>query len=105
MKNIRIFYLKICHFLVVKFSIYLNRRVFVMNEQNGLYMDLLLIKYAECPDRTVYMHFVCSFCCCILRTNSPIKHITAFGAQVMYAGVGIIRIYPHTENKHKHNCY
>ena len=30
MKNIRIFYLKICHFLVVKFSVYLNRRVFVM---------------------------------------------------------------------------
>ena len=30
MKNIRKFYLKICHFLVVKFSVYLNRRVFVM---------------------------------------------------------------------------
>ena len=30
MKNIRIFYLKIFLFLVVKFSIYLNRHVFVM---------------------------------------------------------------------------
>ena len=30
MKNIRIFYLKIFNFLVVKFSIYLNRHVFVM---------------------------------------------------------------------------
>ena len=30
MKNITFFYLKNCHFLVVKFSIYLNRRVFVM---------------------------------------------------------------------------
>ena len=30
MKNIRIFYLKNCHFWVVKCSIYLNRRVFVM---------------------------------------------------------------------------
>ena len=30
MKNIRMFYLKNCHFLVVKFSVYLNRRVFVM---------------------------------------------------------------------------
>ena len=30
MKNIRIFCLKNCHFLVVKFSVYLNRRVFVM---------------------------------------------------------------------------
>ena len=31
MKNIRFFYLNNCHFLVVKFSIYLNRRVFVMD--------------------------------------------------------------------------
>ena len=30
MKNIRVFYLKNCRFLEVKFSIYLNRRVFVM---------------------------------------------------------------------------
>ena len=30
MKNIRNFYLEIFPFLVVKFSIYLNRRVFVM---------------------------------------------------------------------------
>ena len=30
MNNIRIFYLKIFLFLVVKFSVYLNRRVFVM---------------------------------------------------------------------------
>ena len=30
MKNIRIFYLKIFLFLVVKFSIYLNRHVFVI---------------------------------------------------------------------------
>ena len=38
MKNIRIFYLKNCHFLVVKFSVYLNRRVFIMEtnrEPNG----------------------------------------------------------------------
>ena len=31
MKNIRVFYLKIFNFLEVKVSIYLNRRVFVMN--------------------------------------------------------------------------
>ena len=30
MKNIRIFYLKIFSFLVVKFSVYLNGHVFVM---------------------------------------------------------------------------
>ena len=33
MKNIRIFYLKIFLFLVAKFSIYLNKRVFVMRLQ------------------------------------------------------------------------
>ena len=31
MKNIRIFYVKNCHILVVKLSVYLNRRVFVMS--------------------------------------------------------------------------
>ena len=35
MKNIRVFYLKIFSFLKVKFSIYLNRRVFVMRSQNS----------------------------------------------------------------------
>ena len=33
MKNIRIFNLKILQFLLVKFSVYLNRRVFVMSMQ------------------------------------------------------------------------
>ena len=36
MKNIRIFCLKNCHFLVVKFSVYLNRRVFVMTYSGEL---------------------------------------------------------------------
>ena len=35
MKNIRVFYLKIFIFLVVKFSLYLNRHVFVMCGQNS----------------------------------------------------------------------
>ena len=39
MKNIRVFYLKIFNFLVVKVSIYLNRRVFVM---------AMLLDTAEC---------------------------------------------------------
>ena len=34
MKNIRIFHLKIFIFLVVKFSVYLNRHVFVMGKLN-----------------------------------------------------------------------
>ena len=40
MENIRIFYLKICHFLVVKFSVYLNRRVFVMKRNSYLILFL-----------------------------------------------------------------
>ena len=35
MKNNRIFYVENCHFLVVKFSVYLNRRVFLMNRIVG----------------------------------------------------------------------
>ena len=38
MKNIRIFLSEKFQFLVVKFSIYLNRRVFVMNSQFLIYM-------------------------------------------------------------------
>ena len=33
MKNIRIFYPKNCNFLVVKFSVYLDRLIFVMNSE------------------------------------------------------------------------
>ena len=36
MKNIRVFYLNIFQFLEVKFSIYLKRRVFVMEESLSL---------------------------------------------------------------------
>ena len=37
MKDIRIFHVKNCHFLVVKFSVYLNRRVFVMSKNISIY--------------------------------------------------------------------
>ena len=40
MKNIRIFYLKIFNFLVVKFSIYLNRHVFVMPDLSSVSFPL-----------------------------------------------------------------
>ena len=40
MKNIRIFYLEIFPFLVVKLSIYLNRRVFVMYNTSPTNNDL-----------------------------------------------------------------
>ena len=38
------FYLKKCHFWVVKFSIYLNRRVFVMNEIELIRMNKAVAK-------------------------------------------------------------
>ena len=40
MKTIRTFYLKICQFLVVKFSVYLNRRVFVMYTNFSMFREL-----------------------------------------------------------------
>ena len=36
MKNIRFFYLNFFHFLVVKFSVHLNRHVFVMEAPNNI---------------------------------------------------------------------
>ena len=43
MKNIRIFYLKIFIFLVVKFSVYLNRYVFVMTTTMLIMKDELIL--------------------------------------------------------------
>ena len=48
MKNIRIFLSENFHFLVVKFSVYLNRRVFVM------------LRWTSFPEDEVYLHFVLS---------------------------------------------
>ena len=42
MKNFRIFYLKTFSFLVVRFSIYLNRRVLVMTEEQRHYDSLFV---------------------------------------------------------------
>ena len=44
MKNIRIFYMKIFPFLVVKFSIYLNRRVLRNEREKGS-----ITRYAKLP--------------------------------------------------------
>ena len=45
MKNIRVFYLKIFSFLEVKFSVYLNRHVFVI--MNGILMKCLMWLISE----------------------------------------------------------
>ena len=47
MKNIGDFYLKIFSFLEVKFSIYLNRRVFVMHTKWLQYLCILLNIYSR----------------------------------------------------------
>ena len=56
MKNIRIFYLKNFHFLVVNFSVYLNRLVFVMycifseySHASTLYLIFLFNKFILLP--------------------------------------------------------
>ena len=41
MKNIRFFLSENFHFLVVKFSVYLNRLIFVFNVGNGLMCHFL----------------------------------------------------------------
>ena len=53
MKNIRIFYLKIFLFLVVKFSIYLNRRVFVMEATYLMLGDASLLQ--------IFFFMICIF--------------------------------------------
>ena len=66
MKNIRIFYLKIFFVLVVKFSVYLNRRVFVILVRISADDSLKRFCYFSqeiefetsckfCPNRTIYM--------------------------------------------------
>ena len=45
MKNIRIFYLKIFIFLVVKFSVYLHRRVSVMFK--GMFVINFILAHEE----------------------------------------------------------
>ena len=51
MKNIRIFYLKILHFLMVKISVHLNRHVFVMQTKVPIYRAYdrytLIYKYQD----------------------------------------------------------
>ena len=45
MKNIRVFYLKIFRILEVKFSIYLNSRVFVMIKSKGGLFSLKMVYF------------------------------------------------------------
>ena len=59
MKNIRTFYLKIFLFLVVKFSVYLNRRVFVMNSSYSL--RLIILKLYRCFNHGLVI------CMCVLQ--------------------------------------
>ena len=60
MKNIGIFYLKICFFFEVKFSIYLNKHVFVMNNNNNP-----LIPLAHYINKSMKYIISCSFGRCI----------------------------------------
>ena len=47
MKNIRVFYLKIFSFLEVKFSIYFNRRVIVMDCQQNWEITYFQVKVID----------------------------------------------------------
>ena len=70
MKNIRIFYLKII-FLVVKLSVYLNRRVFVMTE-------FLSLTESEPTSQLFFGHVIfvlCYILCTICNKNKVNKDI------------------------------
>ena len=56
MKNIRVFYLKKFSFLEVKFSIYLNRRVFVMIKFVSFMESEILVN-----NTTLFVLFLSSF--------------------------------------------
>ena len=51
------------HFLVVKFSVYLNRRVFVMSVNDGQHKKRVLLPYVsnQCPDQPAHSHSLISF--------------------------------------------
>ena len=55
MKNIRNFYLKFFPFLVVKFSIYLNRRVFVMWSERVLFNMICAFAVLICPKNSFHI--------------------------------------------------
>ena len=63
MKNIRIFYLKSFLSLIVKFSIYLNRHVFVMYSMSS---------NRKCPDQTARMRML------TWTFGAPIQHKNVF---------------------------
>ena len=57
MKNIRIFLSENFHFLVVKFSVYLNRHVFVMIDQNIGHSPYYFL-YEPCREKTALLTFI-----------------------------------------------
>ena len=70
MKNIRIFYVKNCQFLVVKFSVYLNRRVFVMDR----FGHSLLVYVKKWAFLRRLLHILYSFT--LLSSSSPFSRQT-----------------------------
>ena len=57
MKNIRVFYLKIFIFLEMKFSIYLNRRVFVMTVMRSLFPKASFLSFVlQAMDKPLLIH-------------------------------------------------
>ena len=67
MKNSRIFYLKTFSFLVVKFSIYLNRRVFVMSYAEVFHLSTAYVSeqhgfWRDCADAQARLNV-----CCLLQ--------------------------------------
>ena len=63
---------EIFHFLVVKFSVYLNRHVFVMHVQRRLFAWCSLVYY----DREIYWTneiSICAVSCHLFRSKCPVR--------------------------------
>ena len=58
MKNIRFFLSEIFHFLIVKFSVYLNGHVFVMNIFYTTLKGDTIFKFDDVP-KTSHYYFFC----------------------------------------------
>ena len=88
MKNIKYFYLKIFIFLVVKFSIYLNRHVFVMvwvqHESSFIYIVFFLFIYFLF---FIYLFFQLKIQMNILMIcNPPIPYLLYKRIRTVYQG-------------------
>ena len=91
MKNIRVFLSENCQFLDVKFSIYLNRHVFMMNSKFILKATSFGNRCCRCNEGSLYIRKMIiyrHFCCtCISRSDLALQVFVHLSVHLsMYLG-------------------